>query len=83
MLGAQSLLFTRKVAPLSPHQKFRMVTHFNFHLPAFAVARPISGIVANDVAPIDIGQDARVDLISLARALQKLCPCAGVLRDAN
>src|SRR5262245_20540908 len=60
-----------------------MAFNFNTDLPAFAVAGAVRRIVTKHITAIDVVQDSIVNLISLARLLQKLRERPGELRHVH
>jgi hypothetical protein len=69
-------LFPRKVSLLPPNDIFGMITNFDVHFSALAVANSISRVITNYVTTINIRQNATVNLVGLVRFFQKLRPCA-------
>src|SRR6266568_17191 len=66
-----------KVSLASDHDVFGMSTNLDAHLAALAIPRPIGWIVPNDVAPVDVVENARIKFVGLFWLFQIVGPSAG------
>src|ERR1043165_565374 len=61
----------------------RMTFHFDLYTTSFAVASLVRWIVADDVALVEVGDDAVVDVGCLRARFQKVGPTTGELGEVN
>jgi hypothetical protein len=60
-----------------------MTPHFDANPSSFAVASAIGRVIPNDVTPIDVVENPRIERIGLIRLLQKIRPSARVFSEAR